>query len=35
MTSLALRGLDVGFEDDAITEAFAAAFEVGDGSGLA
>ena len=29
------RGLGIGFEDDAIAEAFEAAFEVGDGSGLA
>ena len=31
----ASRGLGIGFEDDSIAEAFEAAFEVGDGSGLA
>src|SRR5208337_4138920 len=31
----ASRGLGIGFEDDAIAEAFEAAFEVGDGSGVA
>ena len=33
--ALASRGLNRGFEGDAIAEAFEAAFEVGDGSGLA
>ena len=32
---MASRGLRIGFEGDAIPEAFEAAFEVGDGSGLA
>src|ERR1700691_4728674 len=32
--ALASRGLSLGFQDDAIAEAFEAAFEVGDGSGL-
>src|SRR5208283_1945236 len=32
---LASRGLSIEFQDDAIAEAFEAAFEVGDGSGLA
>ena len=32
---MASRGLGIGFEGDAIPEAFEAAFEVGDGSGLA
>ena len=33
--ALASRGLNRGFECDAIAEALEAAFEVGDGSGLA